>query len=178
MPAESLQSCPTLCDPRDCDPSGSSIHGILQQEYWSGLPCLAPGNLCDPLVEPGPHMSPALAGSFFTTSTTCLWGECLFGGVSHSQVSCSFASRLFSDLLLRITLLLISHPQKIHLPSLPTMADSLCHLSSPKQLFFSKGEKETLFFFNWKLMQFGIRKLYLTGLLSLDKKMFGKTFWK
>ena len=24
------QSCPTLCDPMDCNPSGSSVHGILQ----------------------------------------------------------------------------------------------------------------------------------------------------
>ena len=24
------QSCPTLCDPKDCSPPGSSIHGILQ----------------------------------------------------------------------------------------------------------------------------------------------------
>ena len=25
-----LQSCPTLCDPTDCSPPGSSVHGILQ----------------------------------------------------------------------------------------------------------------------------------------------------
>ncbi|MES6266278.1 hypothetical protein U6R57_12305, partial [Cutibacterium acnes] len=24
------QSCPTLCDPMDCSPPGSSVHGILQ----------------------------------------------------------------------------------------------------------------------------------------------------
>ena len=28
--AKSLESCPTLCDPIDCSPSGSSIPGILQ----------------------------------------------------------------------------------------------------------------------------------------------------
>ena len=27
---EVAQSCPTLCDPKDCSPPGSSIHGILQ----------------------------------------------------------------------------------------------------------------------------------------------------
>ena len=27
---KSLQSCPTLCDPTDCSPPGSSVHGILQ----------------------------------------------------------------------------------------------------------------------------------------------------
>ena len=28
--AKSLQSCPTLCDPMDCSPSGSPVPGILQ----------------------------------------------------------------------------------------------------------------------------------------------------
>ena len=28
--AKSLQSCPTLCDPRDSSPLGSSVPGILQ----------------------------------------------------------------------------------------------------------------------------------------------------
>ena len=28
--AKSLQSCSTLCDPMDCSPPGSSVHGIFQ----------------------------------------------------------------------------------------------------------------------------------------------------
>ena len=38
MPAKSLQSCPTLCDPMDCSP-GSSVHGILQAKIleWVAL---------------------------------------------------------------------------------------------------------------------------------------------
>ena len=28
--SEVTQSCPTLCDPMDCCPPGSSLHGILQ----------------------------------------------------------------------------------------------------------------------------------------------------
>ena len=28
--SEVVQSCPTLCDPMDCSPPGSSIHGIFQ----------------------------------------------------------------------------------------------------------------------------------------------------
>ena len=28
--AKSLQSCPTLCNPMDCSPPGSSIHGVFQ----------------------------------------------------------------------------------------------------------------------------------------------------
>ena len=30
MHGKSLQSCPTLCDPMDCSPPGSSVQGILQ----------------------------------------------------------------------------------------------------------------------------------------------------
>ena len=41
----------------DCSPPGSSVHGIFQQEYWSGLPFPSPGDLPDPGIEPG---SPAL----------------------------------------------------------------------------------------------------------------------
>ena len=29
-PAKSLQPCPTLCDPMDCSPPGSSVCGIFQ----------------------------------------------------------------------------------------------------------------------------------------------------
>ena len=48
---------PTLCDPIDCSPSDSSVHGVFMQEYWSGLPFPSPGDLPDPGIEPG---SPAL----------------------------------------------------------------------------------------------------------------------
>ena len=30
------QSCSTLCDPMDCSPPGSSVHGFSSQEYWNG----------------------------------------------------------------------------------------------------------------------------------------------
>ena len=40
--AKSLQSCPTLCDPRDGSPPGSPVPEILQQEHWSGLPFPSP----------------------------------------------------------------------------------------------------------------------------------------
>ena len=36
--------------------------GFPRQEYWSGLPLPAPGDLPDPEIEPVP---PALAGGFF-----------------------------------------------------------------------------------------------------------------
>ena len=68
--AKSLQLCPTLCDPTDCSLPDCSVHGILQQEYWSGLLCLPQGDLPDTGNEPAPLISPALAGGFFTTSVT------------------------------------------------------------------------------------------------------------
>ena len=50
--AQWLQLCPTLCNPMDCSLPGSSVHGILQEEYWSGLPCPPPGDLPNPGIEP------------------------------------------------------------------------------------------------------------------------------
>ena len=41
-----------------------------RQEYWSGLPFPPPGDLPNPGIESASLMSPALAGGFFTTSTT------------------------------------------------------------------------------------------------------------
>ena len=35
--AQSLQSCPTLCNPVDCSPPGSSIHRILQARILEGV---------------------------------------------------------------------------------------------------------------------------------------------
>ena len=40
--AKSLQSCPTLCDPRDGSPSGSPIPGILQARTLEWLPFPSP----------------------------------------------------------------------------------------------------------------------------------------
>ena len=56
--------CPTLCDPMDYSPPGSSVHGISQARInWSGLPFPSPGDLPNPGTKP---VSPALASVFFT----------------------------------------------------------------------------------------------------------------
>ena len=54
----------------DCSLPGSSVHGILQQEHWSRLPCPPPGDLPNPRIEPMSLLSPALAGRFFTPRAT------------------------------------------------------------------------------------------------------------
>ena len=68
--AKSLQSCPTLCNPINYSPPGSSVHGILQVRIlgWVAMP--SSGDLSHPGMEPVSLMSPTLAGRFFTTSTT------------------------------------------------------------------------------------------------------------
>ena len=56
--SEVAQSCPTLCNPMDCSPPGSSVHGILHGvENWSGLPFPSPADLANPGIQPG---SPAV----------------------------------------------------------------------------------------------------------------------
>ena len=39
---EVAQSCLTLSDPVDCSLPSSSIHGIFQAKYWSGMPLPSP----------------------------------------------------------------------------------------------------------------------------------------
>ena len=71
MHAKSLQSCPILCDPVDYSLPGSSVHGIFQAKIleWVAM-CPPPGDLPYPGIEPTSFTSTALAGGFFTTSTT------------------------------------------------------------------------------------------------------------
>ena len=44
--------------------------GFLRQVYWNRMPCPPPGYIPRPGIEPVSLTSPALAGRFFTTSTT------------------------------------------------------------------------------------------------------------
>ena len=47
------QSCPTLFDPMDSSPPGSSVHGILQARVLEWIAILkSPGDLPDPGIEP------------------------------------------------------------------------------------------------------------------------------
>ena len=42
-----LLSCPTFCDPVDCNRQAPPSMGFSRQEYWSGLPFSSPGDLPD-----------------------------------------------------------------------------------------------------------------------------------
>ena len=63
MPAQSLQSCLTLCHPRDCNPPGSSVHGILQARV---LECIAIPFLRGSSQPRSPSQVSCIAGRFFT----------------------------------------------------------------------------------------------------------------
>ena len=65
--AQSHQSCPTLCDPMDCSPLGSWVHGILQVRLleWVAMP--SSSDISNPGIEPESFAAPTPAGTFFTT---------------------------------------------------------------------------------------------------------------
>ena len=70
--------------PMGGNPPSASVHGLPRQEYWNGLPFPMPGVLPDPGIEPTYHfMSPALAGGFFTTSTTWEAPDKVYGGTKE-----------------------------------------------------------------------------------------------
>ena len=66
------QLCLTLRDPMDCSPLGSSAHRIFQERRMEWVVISFSRGSCHPGIKP---VSPALAGGFFTTSTTLVGHE-------------------------------------------------------------------------------------------------------
>ena len=56
--------------PHGLQPTRLSVHGILQQEYWSGLPCPPPGDLPNPGIETIVSDISCIGSRLFTTSAT------------------------------------------------------------------------------------------------------------
>ena len=88
--------------------------GFSGQEYWSGLPCPPPGDLPGPGIKPASLTSTALAGEFFTTSSTweALYLDFTLPRVSKPSnyilaVSLGFPDILQSSLLIPRALLAI-----------------------------------------------------------------------
>ena len=76
--SEVAQSCPTLSDPMDCSLPGSSVHGIFQAKYWSGVPLPSlPGRIDLPNLK---RVSDSL--------------QVLQEGFAHSLSYCNFANML------------------------------------------------------------------------------------
>ena len=107
------QSCPTLCDPTDHSPPGSSIHGILRQEHWSRLPFPSPGHLPNlgiksgaPTLQAGSLQSEsqkrALYISFFENHhnklmTFCSLSEYRFPSQHHDLTSNPLTSLIWNS---------------------------------------------------------------------------------
>ena len=64
------QSCLTLATPWTVALQAPLSMGLPRQEHWSGLPFPFPGYLPNPEIEHMSPTSPALAGGFFTASST------------------------------------------------------------------------------------------------------------
>ena len=73
--------------------------GFSRQECWGGLPCLPPGQLPRPGMEPASLASPALAGVLFTTSAT--WGVAPQLGVCVCVCVCVCVSNKISHFCLK-----------------------------------------------------------------------------
>ena len=57
------------CDPMDCNPPGSSVHGILQVRTLEWVAISSSRDLPDPGIKPTSLASPALAGRSFPTES-------------------------------------------------------------------------------------------------------------
>ena len=56
-----------FCDPMDCSPRGSSVHGISQAGILEQVAISFSRNLLNPGIEPVSPASPVLADGFFTS---------------------------------------------------------------------------------------------------------------
>ena len=62
-----VQLCPTICDPLDYSPPGSSDYGIFQSRILERVALSFCRNFPNPGIEPASPVSLVLAGGFFTT---------------------------------------------------------------------------------------------------------------
>ena len=82
--AKWLQLYLTLCDPMDCSPPGSSVHGDSPgQKTEVGCHFLFQGIFPTQELNPPAPVSPTLAGSFFTTEPLPLKLRYLVLGIKH-----------------------------------------------------------------------------------------------
>ena len=137
--------CLTLCDPLDCGPAGSTVLGILQARIMDCVVISSSrGSSRSGDRKPMFHMSPALAGRFFTNSTT--W-EALFYGC------CCSVAQLCLTVCNPMDCSLPGFPVHDQLPELAQthihrVSDAIqpCHpLSSPSSPAFNLSQHQGLF---------------------------------
>ena len=90
------QSCPTLWDPMDCSPPGSSVHWITQARYWTGFLFPPPEDLCNPGIKLMFLESPALADRLLTHRVT--WEALWTSTVCENKDSATFLTKLLEGI--------------------------------------------------------------------------------
>ena len=107
--AKSLQSCPTLSDPMDCSPLGSSVQGILQERIlewvaispsresskwrnWTWVSCIAGG-----FFTTEPPGKPLSGGPVVKTPPSKAEGACLIPGLGNKVLHAAEWGQNFSN---------------------------------------------------------------------------------
>ena len=85
---KSFQSCLTL-QSVDCNPPGSSVHGISRQNYCNGLPFSPPWDLPDPRIEPESLWSLSCIGRRVLGSPICIYTLTHTHMLSYKHSICS-----------------------------------------------------------------------------------------
>ena len=92
--AKSLQSCPTLCDPIDGSPPGSSIHGILQARVleWGAI-AFSVHQALDRISEIHPPLDQTL---LFLSSASYHQLKLFFSSIIHTHKQCHYEKALIN----------------------------------------------------------------------------------
>ena len=88
--AKLLQLCPTLCDPIDCSPPGSSVHGVLQARILEWVAMSSSRGSSRPRDGTGVSYVSCINIWFFAISAT--WEALHNGGGQTVSVSLFFLS--------------------------------------------------------------------------------------
>ena len=141
------------------NPLGSSVHGILQTEYWSGLPFPTPEYLLDPVMEPA---FPALAGGFFIHKP--LRGKLIVTYVYIYRYRFQSSSHWYG-------------PEKWHLTFSKHVISIISWVVSPRKIYWSlnpiylqmssnlEGGSWQMQSLRWELTRLGWTPLSMTGVL-------------
>ena len=82
------------CDPMDCSPPGSSVHGISQARILEWIAISSPGDLPDPGIEPGSPAFQAIALTSEPPGILCISVVCC----DHSIFISNFIDLIFLPL--------------------------------------------------------------------------------
>ena len=104
--SEVAQLCPTLCNPMDCSPPGSSFHGILQARilervaisfsrrssqprYWTWVSCIASRFLTVWATGEAPGTISVHSVHWFFHSSNHLWARCFYNPHFVDEEECT-----------------------------------------------------------------------------------------